>query len=129
MELTIEKVGDVTVVTVPVEELDAVNAAAFKQAMAAVLEAGAKVVLDLGRVRFIDSSGLGAFLSSHRNANSRGGGLKLCRLSSQVRKVIELVRMQRMLDLFDTREEAVRVFHNPASPAPNHADRELLHLG
>ena len=110
MDIPVENVGDVAVVTVPVDELDAGNTAEFKRDMAPVLEAHAKVVLDLSRLRFIDSSGLGSFLSCLRKVNARGGDLKLCRMSKQVRTVIELVRMHRMLDIFGSSEEAVRAF-------------------
>jgi anti-sigma B factor antagonist len=97
-------------VALPVEELDAGNTAEFKRDIAAILEDNAKVVLDLSRLRFIDSSGLGSFLSCLRKVNAKGGDLKLCQMSKQVRTVIELVRMHRMLDIFGTREEAVRAF-------------------
>ncbi len=110
MDIPVEKFGDVAVVAVPVDELDAGNTAEFKRDMAPVLEAHAKVVLDLSRLRFIDSSGLGSFLSCLRKVNAKGGDLKLCRISTQVRTVIELVRMHRMLDIFETSEEAVRDF-------------------
>jgi anti-anti-sigma factor len=110
MDIVVERVGDVAVVAVPVEELDAGNTAEFKRDLAPVLEDNAKVVLDLSRVRFIDSSGLGSFLSCLRKVNPKGGDLKLCRLSKQVRTVIELVGMHRMLDIFATKEEAVRAF-------------------
>jgi anti-sigma B factor antagonist len=110
MEIRVEKVGDVAVVALPVAELDAGNAAEFKRDIAAVLEANANVVLDLNSLRFIDSSGLGSFLSCLRKVNAKGGDLKLCRLSKQVRTVLELVRMHRMLDILGTPEEAVSAF-------------------
>jgi anti-sigma B factor antagonist len=110
MEIGVETMGGVAVVTVPVEELDAGNTGEFKRDVAPVLEASTKVVLDLGRVRFMDSSGLGALLSCLRKLNERGGDLKLCAISKPVRTVIELVRMHRIFDIYVTREEAVRAF-------------------
>jgi anti-sigma B factor antagonist len=110
MQITFQKAGDVTVATVPVEELDASNAAEFKRDMASLLEASAKLVLDLSRVRFVDSSGLGAFISCLRKLNAKGGDLKLCGLSKQVRAVFELVRMHRVFDICATSEDAVRAF-------------------
>jgi anti-sigma B factor antagonist len=110
MEIDVETIGDVAVATLLVDELDADNAVEFKRDIAPVLEAHAKIVLDLSRLRFVDSSGLGAFLSCLRKVNAKGGDLKLCRLSKQVRTVMELVRMHRMMDIFGAREEAVRAF-------------------
>ena len=110
MEVTCEKVGDVAVAAVPVEELDASNAGEFKRDVAPVLDANVKLVLDLSRLRFIDSSGLGAFLSCLRRLSAKGGDLKLSGMSKQVRAVFELVRMNRIVEIYGTREEAVRAF-------------------
>ena len=69
-----------------------------------------KLVLDLARLRFVDSSGLGAFISCLRKLNAKGGDLKLCGLSKQVRAAFELVRMHRVFDIHATSEDAVRAF-------------------
>jgi anti-sigma B factor antagonist len=110
MEIASDKMGDVEVAAVPVEELDASNAGEFKRDIAPVLEANTTLVLDLSRLRFVDSSGLGAFLSCLRRLNAKGGDLKLCGMSKQVRAVFELVRMHRIFEIYGTKEEAVRAF-------------------
>ena len=110
MEMALEKVNDVAVAAVPVEELDASNVAEFKRDMAAVLHGQRELVLDLSRLRFVDSSGMGAILSCLRQLTAKGGDLKLCGMSRQVRTVFELVRMHRIFDIYGTAEEAVRAF-------------------
>jgi len=110
MIVKFDRVGDVTVALVPVEELDASNATEFKRDVAPLLEGTTKAVLDLSRLRFVDSSGLGAFISCLRKLNARGGDLKLCGMSKQVRAVFELVRMHRIFDILPTRDEAVHAF-------------------
>ena len=116
MQLACEKVGDVAVCAVPMEELDASNAPEFKRDIASVLDANTKLVLDLSQLRFVDSSGLGAFISCLRKLNAKGGDLKLSGMSMQVRGVFELVRMHRVFDILPTKEDAVRAFEPvPAS--------------
>ncbi|OFV90670.1 MAG: anti-anti-sigma factor [Acidobacteria bacterium RIFCSPLOWO2_12_FULL_65_11] len=115
MEIVFDKVGAVAVAAVPVEELDASNAGEFKRDVAPLLEANTKLVLDLSRLRFVDSSGLGAFISCLRKLNAKGGELKLCGMSKQVRAVFELVRMHRVFDICATSEEAVGAFEPKAS--------------
>jgi anti-sigma B factor antagonist len=110
MEFVVDHIGDVAVAVLPVDELDASNAAEFKRDIAPVLEAHPQVVFDLSRLRFVDSSGLGAFLACLRQVHAKGGDLKLCGLSKPVRTVFELVRLHRIFEIFDTREEAVRAF-------------------
>ena len=114
MQVATDRIGDVAVAMVPVEELDAGNAAEFKRDMAPLLAAYPKLVLDLSHVRFVDSSGLGAFISCLRQLRGRGGDLKLAGMSKQVRAVFELVRMHRVFDILSTRDEAVRAFQGSA---------------
>lgn len=109
-EFLIEKTGDVAVAVVPMEELAAENAADFKRGIAPALQANNKLVLDLSAVHFVDSSGLGAILSCLRQLTAKGGDLKLCGMSRPVRSLFELVRMEKIIDIFGSREEAVRAF-------------------
>ena len=110
MDIVLEQLGDVAVATVPVDELDASNAGDFKRDIAPILDAHPKMVLDLSRVRFVDSSGLGAFISCLRRLNAKGGDLKLCGMSKAVRAVFELVRMHRVFDILGTKEDAAHAF-------------------
>jgi anti-sigma B factor antagonist len=107
MEIAVDQRGDIAVVEVPVDELDAGNAPEFKRDMAPVLQANTKLVLDLSRLRFVDSSGLGAVLSCLRQLSAKNGDMKLCGMSKQVRGAFELVRMHRIFDIAGTKEEAV----------------------
>jgi anti-sigma B factor antagonist len=110
MDLLVDKTGDVTIAQVPFEELDASNVDRFKSEMAPLLKDTKKLVLDLSRLHFIDSSGLGAMLSCLRQLSAHGGDLKLSGMSKPVRATIELVRLHRILDIFNTKQEAVRAF-------------------
>jgi anti-sigma B factor antagonist len=110
MDIGIEMMGDVAVATVFVEELDASNTAEFKERMSPLLAAHQKVVIDLCRVRFIDSSGLGAMLSCLRQLSAKGGDLKLCALTKPVQAAFELVRLHRVLDIQPDPPSAVRAF-------------------
>jgi anti-sigma B factor antagonist len=112
MQIQVDKLGDVSVAIIAVDELDASNAGELKRDMAPILDANTKMVIDLSRTRFIDSSGMGAVLSCLRQLSSKGGDLKLCGMSKQVRAAFELVRMHRIFDIFGTRDEAVRAFQN-----------------
>jgi anti-anti-sigma factor len=110
MDLMCECIGDVMVVVLAGAQLDASTAEEFKRDITPVLEAHTQVVFDLSQLTFVDSSGLGAFLSCLRHVQAKGGDLKLCCLSPPVRAVFELVRMHRIFHIFDTREAAIRVF-------------------
>jgi anti-sigma B factor antagonist len=110
VELAVDRIGSVTVVKLPVDNLDASNTKEFKRQISPLLEAKAKLVFDLAKVNFVDSSGLGALLSCLRQVNAEGGDLKICGLTKQVRVIFELVRLHRIFEMFNTREEAAKAF-------------------
>jgi len=110
MELTTEKIGDVTVVVLPGDQLDASNAKEFKRGMTSLLNTQSKVVFDLQQVQFVDSSGLGGLLSCLRQLTAVGGELKLCGMAKSVRDLFALVRMDRIFDIFSTQADAIVAF-------------------
>jgi anti-sigma B factor antagonist len=112
MEITVDTRGEVAVVELLGEELDATTVGDFKRDIAPVLETHRQLVCDLSRLRFMDSSGLGVFISCLRKLNAKGGDVKLCGMASQVRAVFELTRMHRIFDIYGTTEEAVRAFRS-----------------
>lgn len=115
MQLSTAEVGPVKVVLIEAETLDANNSKSFKTAMSAFVTKGARVVLDLSRLKFVDSSGLGAMLSSLRQLNAASGDLRLCGMSKQIRALFELVRMHRVFEIYDSRDNAVRSWMTPES--------------
>jgi anti-sigma B factor antagonist len=110
MNLLVEQFGDVAVATVNAEQLDASNATDFKREMEPVLRDFTRVVLDMGRVQFVDSRGCGMILSCLKNLTERHGDLKLCNVTRPARTVFDLVRLHRICDILDTKEQAVAAF-------------------
>jgi anti-sigma B factor antagonist len=110
MELSIEKIHSVSVIRVPLATLDASSSKAFRTSITPLLAVGSKVVLDLSQLKFVDSSGLGAMLFCLRQLHGTGGDLRLCGMTKSVRALFELVRMHRVFQIFNTREEAAESF-------------------
>jgi len=117
MEITTEQVGDVTVVDVITANLDASNAARFKQLMMTLIQKNQRIVLDLRVVGFVDSSGVGALLSALRQASSVGANIKLCETQKPVLVLFELVRMHRVFEILNTREEAIASYRESPETA------------
>ena len=110
MQLKVEKVQDVAVVTLDQDYLDAGNSTEFKKQLKEVDGSANKIVLDLAKVSFVDSSGLGAILSGLRRATQAGGGLKICGVSQSVKVLFELIGMHKIVQIFDNRDKAVESF-------------------
>ncbi|MGH9677750.1 MAG: STAS domain-containing protein [Candidatus Acidiferrum sp.] len=108
MDATIESLGNVTVVTLTSKFLDASNAPDLKKQVTTLLEHSPRLVLDLGRIDFVDSSGCGAILTCLRQVNTVAGKMAVCGVTPPVRALFDLVRMNRILEIHDSREAAVR---------------------
>ena len=92
--------------------LDASTAGAFRDAVKPFLTQDARVVLDLSKVEFIDSSGLGALVSCLRQAHAIGGDIKLFGLGKSARALFELVRMHRVFEVFNDEKEAISSYRS-----------------
>lgn len=83
-------------------------AASFRDAITAAVERAPKVVIDLGPTTFIDSSGLGALVSGLKTCRQAGGDLRIAAPGEQVRTVLRLTNLDRILRAHDTVEDARR---------------------
>ena len=109
MQMTREST-DVVVLAVPGPSLDASNSKKFKSQILPVVQSANNLVFDMSGVQFVDSAGLGAILSCLRQVNATGGDMKVFGLSKGVRALFELVRMHKVVEIHNTREEAVSAF-------------------
>jgi anti-sigma B factor antagonist len=110
MALTVEQVGEVTVVTVPLDQFDASNADEFRREIDPVLHQTHKLVLDMSPVQFVDSRACGAILSCLKALTEAKGDLKICQVVRFVRTVFEMIRLHRICEICDTREQAIQAF-------------------
>lgn len=75
------------------------------------------IILHMGEVGFIDSSGLGTMVRSLTSIRRAHGDLKLCNVTEQVRKVLEMSRLTQVFDTHESEEKAVAAFYRPGAPA------------
>lgn len=96
--------------------LDAAEASPARSEMRRALAEGRRLlVLDLGLVRYMDSSGLFALIASLKDARAAGGNVALVGLSREVRTVIEVARLDRVFALYADEAAAVRALGEGAA--------------
>lgn len=106
--------GNVVCVTVE-GRLDAATVPAFEQTMQRLLlEGQARLVVDMGGVNYISSSGLRVLLTVRRQSRSRGGDLFLSSLRPRVQEIFEMVGFMSVFGVYATSEEAGAAFPQPA---------------
>lgn len=107
MQLETTTAGKVMTVKVIDKRLDAKIAVQFKEKMTALINANNYfLVLDLSNVDFIDSSGLGAIVTSLKVLGRRGD-LVIASVNADVMMMFTLTRMDRVFRIFPNAAEAV----------------------
>lgn len=108
MDLTADLRGDILVIHALDDRIDAAGAIRFKDRMRELTQTGsARVVLDLSRVAFVDSSGLGAVVAVHK-ALAPDRKLELAGLTATVQKVFRLTRMEQVFTIHDQLPQNLR---------------------
>lgn len=114
MKLKTETINGVVVITVLADALDAGNITDFKSSITPLLEDSSKVALDMNQVKFMDSSGVGAMLACLRTLHTQNGELKLFNLRRQLTDLFKLVRLDRIIDIHESRKAVLKAFQEPA---------------
>ncbi len=110
MEIISEKVNGITILEVETDTLDAANTDAFKDKILPFLGENDQIVLNLSAVSFVDSSGCGTLLSCFNRMKKKGGVLKICGVQQHILEVLDLIRLDRIIDIFKTRDAALKSF-------------------
>ena len=113
MRLTLERkaVGECELVCLE-GRLDAAVAVELKQQLIGCIDQGAiNLLLDLGAVEFVDSTGLSAIISALKAATSLGGEVVLLRPTGTVQSILELTRLHQVFRIYESAEAALKALH------------------
>lgn len=118
MDLEIEDLGDVVVLTPAEHKIDASNAYMFKEmALRNLRDDRSVYLLDLSAVVFMDSSGIGAVVGVLKGLRP-GETLQICGLNPAVDRVFGLLHLKRLFSIHETRDIAFSQYE----PAETRAD-------
>jgi anti-sigma B factor antagonist len=99
-----------TRVVAPSGPVDASSAPRLGRRLLALVDAGARaLVIDLSRVSFMDSTGIGVLLNALRRMTQRNGLLLLIAPAEHLRRPFEVTGLARRFRLFDSRADALAV--------------------
>jgi anti-sigma B factor antagonist len=80
-----------------------------------LLDDSRQIVLDLGNVTRIDSSGLGTLVALFVSARKVGSDIKLANLGNHIREALRITRLVAVFEIFDKTEDAVASYHRAAT--------------
>ncbi|HEU4388875.1 MAG TPA: STAS domain-containing protein, partial [Blastocatellia bacterium] len=85
----------------------------FRKHVSDNIEAGGRrLILNLAKVAYIDSSGLGELVSCYTAMQSVGGTLKLIHLNDRLNKILVLTKLITVFETFDSESAAISSFTN-----------------
>lgn len=111
VKLDTRQVGDVTVIDVSGRITLGDGSSALRDALKDLAAKGdRKVLLNLGDVTYIDSSGIGELVSAFTTLANLGGQLKLLSLTKRVKDLLQITKLYTVFDVHDDEAHAVRSF-------------------
>ena len=111
IQLTIRQVGDVNVIDVAGRITLGEGASTLRESLRDLLTKGNKrILLNLGDVSYIDSSGIGELVSGFTSVANQGGTLKLLGLTKRVKDLLQITKLYTVFEVFDDEAAAVRSF-------------------
>jgi len=111
--LQIEKSDDIAVVRFDdLTKLNALVAEDVKSQLTQEFEApNTRMIISLDGVRFVDSTGFGAFLSVMKAANNNHGELKICEISDSVMELFKLLQLHNVFEIYNSVADAKKSFN------------------
>lgn len=107
MKMEISECGPITVVKPYDRRMDAPSVVSFKATMHDIAESGARhIVLDMSRIDFMDSSGLGALIAVLKRM-SPDKKFEISGLTAPVQRVFDLTRMDHVFKIYKTTDDAI----------------------
>lgn len=115
MKITLQIVGEVCVLRLEGKFIVGGESIYLKDKVKDVLNMGMRnILVDLTKVPYVDSTGIGFLVSSHTGVSTQGGSFKLLKPSLRVREVLKITRLDKIFEVFENEEEAVASFQAAA---------------
>ncbi len=100
--------GDVTIVDVAGKITLGDGSAMLRDKVKELSAAGTKkILLNLGEVNYIDSSGIGELVSAFTTISNTGGSLKLLNLTKRVKDLLQITKLYTVFEVFDDEAQAI----------------------
>jgi anti-sigma B factor antagonist len=118
MQLSLEQKGDVRIVRVKEAKLTYPVLSSFFVKVRQIVEDGARqLVIDLGKVTYIDSASIGCLMDIHRLLRDRDGAVKLSGLQPRVETMLSMTGVHKIVDVHREEAEALAAFGQPPKPS------------
>lgn len=102
---------DAAIITIKGNVMGGPEAQEFHDLLGKLLEEGKKnIVIDLGSVKFMNSTGLGMLISGYTSVKNKGGALKLANATEKINSLLVITKLITIFENFDSVDAAVESF-------------------
>src|SRR5215510_675539 len=100
--------GDVTILDLSGKVTIGEGSVQLRESVRKLLDEGKKkILLNLGEVSYVDSSGIGELVSSYTTTNNNGGQLKLLNLTKKIQDLLTITKLLTVFETFDNEQAAL----------------------
>ncbi|MBZ5538144.1 MAG: STAS domain-containing protein [Acidobacteriia bacterium] len=118
MKITLQVVGETCVLRLEGKFIVGGESVYLKDKVKDVLNMGMRnILVDMSKVPFVDSTGIGFLVSSQAGVSKEGGFFKLLNPNPRVREVLKITRLDKVFEVFDDEETALASF-SPINKKP-----------
>ena len=111
MNIESRTVGGVTILDIHGKVTIGEGNVAIREKVGELLNEGNKnILLNLGDVSYLDSSGIGELVSSFTTVSNQGGQLKLLNLTQKLEELLAITKLLTVFDSYDDEQKAVESF-------------------
>ena len=111
LDISERQAGDITILDMDGKVTIGEGSVALRSTIRRLLGEGkGKILLNLGGVGYVDSSGIGELVSSFTAVKKEGGSLKLLNLTQKIQDLLAITKLLTVFDTFDDEGEALSSF-------------------
>lgn len=112
LNISERQAGDVTILDMDGKVTIGEGSVALRSAIRRLLGEGKKkILLNLGSVSYVDSSGIGELVSSFTAVNKEGGTLKLLNLTQKIQDLLAITKLLTVFDVYENEGEALSSYN------------------
>ncbi len=111
LNITERQAGDITILDMDGKVTIGEGSVALRGTIRRLLGEGKKkILLNLGNVGYVDSSGIGELVSSFTAVNKESGSLKLLNLTQKIQDLLAITKLLTVFDVYDSEADALSSF-------------------
>ena len=111
LNISERQAGDVTILDMDGKVTIGEGSVALRNTIRRLLSEGKKkILLNLGSVSYVDSSGIGELVSSFTAVNKENGTLKLLNLTQKIQDLLAITKLLTVFDVYESEGEALSSF-------------------